>query len=173
MARVRLDPAVPDRASLDNEIARLRGLDVGELRARWHTVFRRRAPPHLPRHLLFRILAYRLQADRLGELDPDCRRLLDRIGSGSSDGISRLVAYRWLRVPLQLMIGQHAPAVTELLARKLAAAMNPGALRIVAGAGHMGPTSHSNVVAKMIIEHIAASEPSAPWYGTLLTQQAA
>ena len=92
MARVVIDPAVPDRASLDNEIARLRGLDVGELRARWHTVFRRRAPPHLPRHLLFRILAYRLQADRLGELDADCRRLLDRIGSGSSDGINRLVA---------------------------------------------------------------------------------
>jgi len=64
MPRVVIDPAVPDRTSLDNEIARLRGLDVGELRARWHTVFRRRAPPHLPRHLLFRILAYRLQADR-------------------------------------------------------------------------------------------------------------
>jgi Protein of unknown function (DUF2924) len=71
MARVVIDPAVPDRASLDTEIARLRGLDVGELRARWHTVFRRRAPPHLPRHLLFRILAFRLQADRLGELDAE------------------------------------------------------------------------------------------------------
>jgi Protein of unknown function (DUF3489) len=40
-----IDPAVPDREALDNEIARLRGLDVGALRARWHTVFRRRAPP--------------------------------------------------------------------------------------------------------------------------------
>jgi Protein of unknown function (DUF2924) len=92
MARVVIDPAVPDRESLDNEIARLRGLDVGELRARWHTVFRRRAPSHLPRHLLFRTLAYRLQADRLGELDADSRRLLDRIGSGSSDETDRLTA---------------------------------------------------------------------------------
>src|SRR5262249_30243807 len=92
MARVVIDPAVRDQGSLDNEIARLRGLDVGDLRARWHTVFRRRAPPHLPRHLLFRILAYRLQADRLGELDADCRRLLDRIASGPLDGIDRLVA---------------------------------------------------------------------------------
>jgi Protein of unknown function (DUF2924) len=92
MPRVVIDPVVPDRASLDNEIARLRGLDVGELRARWHTAFGRRAPPHLPRHLLFRILAYRLQADRLGDLDADARRVLDRIGSGSSDGIDRLVA---------------------------------------------------------------------------------
>jgi Protein of unknown function (DUF2924) len=92
MPRVVIDPAVPDRELLDNEIARLRGLDIGELRARWHTVFRRRAPPHLTRHLLFRILAYRLQAYRLGELDVDSRRLLDRIGSGSAEGINRLVA---------------------------------------------------------------------------------
>jgi len=55
-------------------------------------VFRRRAPPHLPRHLLFRILAYRLQADRLGDLDADSRRLLDRIGSGDSEQADRLVA---------------------------------------------------------------------------------
>jgi Protein of unknown function (DUF2924) len=92
MTRVVIDPGVPESGTLDNEIARLRGLDVGELRARWHTVFRRRAPPHLPRHLLFHILAYRLQADRLGELDADSRRLLDRIGSGSAEGIDRLVA---------------------------------------------------------------------------------
>jgi Protein of unknown function (DUF2924) len=70
MPRVVIGPAPPDRASLDTEIARLRGLDVGQLRARWHTMFRRRASPHLTRHLLFRILAYRLQADRLGEQRP-------------------------------------------------------------------------------------------------------
>jgi hypothetical protein len=92
MPRVVIDPAVPDGEALDNEIARLRGLDLEELRARWHTAFRRRAPPHLPRHLLFRVLAYRLQADRLGELDTDTRRLLDRIGSGSSDETDRLAA---------------------------------------------------------------------------------
>jgi hypothetical protein len=92
MPRVVIDPAVPDGKALANEIARLRGLDVEKLRARWHTAFRRRAPPHLPRHLLFHILAYRLQADRLGELDADSRRLLDRIGSRASDEIDRLVA---------------------------------------------------------------------------------
>src|SRR5215813_215106 len=82
----------PDRKALDVEIARLRDLDVGQLRARWHTVFRRRVPPHLPRHLLFRILAYRLQADRLGDLDAGTRRLLDRIGSGSLAETDHLVA---------------------------------------------------------------------------------
>jgi Protein of unknown function (DUF2924) len=92
MPRVVIDLAVPDRESLDNKIARLRGLDVGDLRARWHTVFRRAAPPHLPRHLLFRILAYRLQANELGDLDANSRRVFDRIGSGSSEGIGRLAA---------------------------------------------------------------------------------
>ena len=47
-------PASLDREKLDIETARLRGLNISELRARWHTVFRRAAPPHLPRHLLFR-----------------------------------------------------------------------------------------------------------------------
>jgi hypothetical protein len=92
MPRVMIGPAVPNRASLDNEIARLRGLEVGGLRSRWHTVFKRRAPPHLPRHLLFRVLAYRLQADHLGDLDPDTRRLLDR--SGDLIEIGRLAADR-------------------------------------------------------------------------------
>src|SRR5262245_45650886 len=92
MPRVVIDPAVPDGKVLDNEIARLRGLDLEELQARWHTALRRRAPPHLPRHLLFRMLAYRLQADRLGELDADSRRLLNRIGSGGSDETDRLAA---------------------------------------------------------------------------------
>src|SRR5262249_3476301 len=92
MPRVVIDPAGPDGKGLDNEIARLRGLDFEELQARWHTAFRRRGPPHLPPHLPFRILAYRLQADRLGELDADSRRLLDRIGSGSVDETDRLAA---------------------------------------------------------------------------------
>ena len=92
MPRVVIDRAVADGASLDNEIARVRGLNVGELRARWHTMFRRVAPPHLPRHLLFRILAYRLQADQFGDLDADIRRVLDRMGFEAADGFGRLVA---------------------------------------------------------------------------------
>src|SRR5262249_50667064 len=56
MPRVVICPVLPDRASLDNEIARLRD-PSGELRSRWHNVFGRRPHPHLPRHLLFRVLA--------------------------------------------------------------------------------------------------------------------
>src|SRR3954469_18737633 len=86
MPRGNIGRAQPDRKTIDVEIARLRELDVAALRASWHTVFGRRPPPHRPRHLLFRILAYRLQADRLGDLDTESQRLLDAIGSPEDAG---------------------------------------------------------------------------------------
>ena len=86
MSRIKIGRSPPNRKKIDVEIARLRDLDVGELRNRWQTVFRRRAPPHLPRHLLFRVLAYRLQADQLGDLDSECQRLLDRSESPEHAG---------------------------------------------------------------------------------------
>jgi hypothetical protein len=86
MTRVTIGPAPQDRSALDVEIARLHDLDIGGLRALWHSVFRKRSPPHLPRHLLYRALAYRLQADHLGDLDGECQRLLDRSGSPEKAG---------------------------------------------------------------------------------------
>jgi Protein of unknown function (DUF2924) len=72
--------------AVEAEIARLRELDLAGLRARWRTVFRRAAADHLPRHLLFRVLAYRLQAERFGHLDKDTQRFLDRVTSGAQAG---------------------------------------------------------------------------------------
>ena len=86
MPRVKIGPAPPDRKTLDVEIARLRDFDVGALRARWQDVFPRQPPPYLPRHLLFRMLAYRLQADHLGDLDGESRRLLDSAVSPEAAG---------------------------------------------------------------------------------------
>src|SRR5260370_32530698 len=45
--------------------------------ARWQGVFRRPAPSHLTRHLLFAVIAYRLQADRFGDLDHATLQVLD------------------------------------------------------------------------------------------------
>jgi hypothetical protein len=66
------------------EVAHLRGLDVHGLRARWRSVFKRQPPTHLPRHLLFAMLAYRIQADILGDLDAATVRLLKQLGSGGT-----------------------------------------------------------------------------------------
>ena len=38
MPRVKIGPAQPERETIDIEIARLRDLDLGSLRARWHSV---------------------------------------------------------------------------------------------------------------------------------------
>jgi Protein of unknown function (DUF2924) len=86
MPRVRIGPAPPDHKKLEAEIARLRDLGVKELRGRWQSIIGRQPPPHLPRHLLFRILAYRLQADRFGDLDGESKRLLDRSESPEKAG---------------------------------------------------------------------------------------
>jgi hypothetical protein len=64
--------------SLEHEIAHLRGLDLEGLRSRWQSVFQRSAPTHLTRHLLFAVIAYRIQADRFGDLDHETRQVLDR-----------------------------------------------------------------------------------------------
>jgi hypothetical protein len=86
MPRVKIGPALPDRTTIDVEIARLRDLDVADLRRHWHKAFGRRPHPNLPRHLLFRVLAYRLQADHLGDLDGESQRLLDRSVSPEDAG---------------------------------------------------------------------------------------
>jgi hypothetical protein len=77
MSTVKISPVVPEQVTLAAEIAQLRELEVSTLRARWRVVFRKEAPFHLPRHLLMRIVAYRLQADRLGDLDAESQRLLN------------------------------------------------------------------------------------------------
>lgn len=78
MARTRrCNSSDPTDRSIDNEIAHLRDLDLRGLRARWRQVFRKAAPDHLPRHLLFGVLAYRLQADAFGDLDAATRRALN------------------------------------------------------------------------------------------------
>jgi hypothetical protein len=84
--RVKIGPAPPAQETVAVEIAQLRDLDIDELRNRWHTVLGGRPPAHLPRHLLFRVLAYRLQADHLGDLDAECQRLLDRAESPEEAG---------------------------------------------------------------------------------------
>ena len=66
------------KMSVEDEIAHLRGLDLGGLRSRWHSVFQRQAPAHLTRHLLFSIIAYQIQADRSGDLDHETKQVLDR-----------------------------------------------------------------------------------------------
>ena len=89
MRRARSVTRKATEVSLEDEIARLRGLDIEALRARWRTVFGGKAPPHLSRHLLFAIIAYRLQAEVFGDLDAETLRLLKKIELGAIQDRSR------------------------------------------------------------------------------------
>ena len=67
--------------SIEGEIAHLRSLNIKGLRSRWQGLFQRPAPIHLTQHLLFAVIAYRLQADRFGDLDHATRQMLDGLGA--------------------------------------------------------------------------------------------
>lgn len=69
-------------ADVEAEVARLRGLDAVALRARWRTLTGRAAPRHVSGPLLLRLLAYRIQAQALGDLSRESLRLLERVADG-------------------------------------------------------------------------------------------
>jgi hypothetical protein len=90
------------KASIGEEIAHLRGLDFKGLRLRWQSVVQRSPPNHLPRHLLFAIIAYRIQVDRFGGLDRETEQVLDRtvsIETGAAAS-ARLVSFDQKRTKL-------------------------------------------------------------------------
>ena len=78
MQKKRRNGRASTKTSVEDEIAHLRGLDLSGLRARWQSVVQRQASAHLTRHLLFAVIAYRIQADRLGDLDHETKQVLDR-----------------------------------------------------------------------------------------------
>ncbi|MBM0207500.1 DUF2924 domain-containing protein [Micromonospora sp. STR1s_5] len=70
---------------LEADLARIGSMDLAGLRARWRKVFGRAAPEGLPRSLLQRVLAHRVQVDALGDLDRETVRALDRLARGEGD----------------------------------------------------------------------------------------
>jgi len=69
-----------------------------------------------------------------------------------------LAAYRRLRLPLRIFSGSDSPHPAQLIAHGLARAMNPGALRILEGLGHMGPVTSPAQIATQMARHIRAVE---------------
>jgi len=72
-----------------------------------------------------------------------------------------LIAYRRIHGQLLLLQGEHAPAPTRAIVHKMTSFMKPAGAITVAGAGHMGPFSHAQIVAEAIAQHIVTVEPRA------------
>jgi hypothetical protein len=79
--RVALSPC--EAPPLDAAIASLANLDAVQLRLQWRNRLGGTAPAHLPRWLLMRVLAHRIQSMALGKLD---RATLRVISQGKGDG---------------------------------------------------------------------------------------
>ena len=82
------DPAVrvlSEGEALQQEIAELRELDLGGLRLRWRNLFCRAAPVHLPKFLLLRIVAYRMQANVHGDICKKARLTLERFARDAKE----------------------------------------------------------------------------------------
>ncbi len=71
------DPPPPD--TLAAEIETLAQLDLHDLRVRWRRMFRTPPPDRLGASLLRRILAHKLRARAMGDLDAESVRFLERI----------------------------------------------------------------------------------------------
>ena len=77
-----------DGDSIETEIGKLTDLDLDALRTRWRNLFGRKAPENLPKALLAKVIAYRRQAEVLGDLEPRILQMLRRIQneiSGSAE----------------------------------------------------------------------------------------
>jgi hypothetical protein len=102
MSNKRRSGRASTKTSISDEIAHLGGLDLKGLRSQWQSVFQKRPSDHLPRHLLFAIIAYWVQADRLGDLDHETRQILDRTDAKDSGTTmsTRLVSFDQKRTEL-------------------------------------------------------------------------
>src|SRR5215470_4145536 len=81
-------------ASIEDEIARLRDLDLKGLRVRWLNDFGKPTSEHLTRYLLFRVIAYRLQANRFGDFDAETLKVLKQVAGqeGPASAVSKNLA---------------------------------------------------------------------------------
>lgn len=79
MANASTRSAEPD-SQLEAELARLETLDLGGLRAAWVRRYRTDPPIRRSRDVLMRLLAWRLQEDVYGGLDPKVLQTLRRLG---------------------------------------------------------------------------------------------
>jgi hypothetical protein len=68
--------SLPPDASVLSIVANLEGLDLNGLRRQWRAHLGGEPPTHLPRWLLMKVLAYRLQSDSFGGLEKWIQRML-------------------------------------------------------------------------------------------------
>jgi Protein of unknown function (DUF2924) len=72
----------PDAAAIEAEVDQIRSLGIDALRQRWRLMFGGIPPKGLTKDLIGRIIAYRIQEEAFGGLDPALVKLLKRLAEG-------------------------------------------------------------------------------------------
>jgi hypothetical protein len=75
---------------LNNELAALAAMSIDDLRVRWRKQTGKRAPEGFSKDLIARVLAFRLQEQMLGGLDPHDRRALSMAARPQAGAIAHL-----------------------------------------------------------------------------------
>lgn len=84
------------KSEVSQELTDLAHLDLDDLRRRWRRLNSRPVPEHFPRHLLVRLIAYRIQAETFGDLDSRSTKLLRELAQkrarrrGAAPGVPTL-----------------------------------------------------------------------------------
>lgn len=106
-------PLIPSQEPecLAATLERLAGMDLEGLRRRWQARFGKTAPAALSRTLLYRALAYRIQADALGELDRATIQAMARLaGDPDASAVPPLPELRAMK-PGTLLVREWAGAL--------------------------------------------------------------
>jgi hypothetical protein len=89
-ARSPLPVATPAAHPLDAALDRIGARGLDELRALWREMTQQNAPKALSRDLLARMIAHRVQEQRLGRLSREIRKHLDRLAKGGGEPVRHL-----------------------------------------------------------------------------------
>jgi pimeloyl-ACP methyl ester carboxylesterase len=81
-----------------------------------------------------------------------------------------LATYRQLAVPTLVLRGEHGPEPSRLIAEGLTRVMRFARLKLIAGAGHMGPFSHAAEVNAAIAAHVQCASAAGNVGSEPLTQ---
>ena len=77
-----MDRRTVDPAAIEAEVDRVRSLGIDALRQRWRSTFGATPPPGLPKDIMSRMIAYRIQEEAFGGLDRKTVKLLERLANG-------------------------------------------------------------------------------------------
>ena len=116
--------------TLTDAVAELKRLDASSLQKRWRSLVGRPLPPDLGRPLMLRVLAYKLQAQHLGDLDRASLRELTSLVTGKEATAALLSIAAHPGVPVVVGSGMPSEAAAKSIVSAPVRFARPGTLLV-------------------------------------------